>query len=249
MKAFIGTSGWQYKHWNKRFFPEDLPKTEWLKYLSGHFKTVEVNTTFYHMPKFTTFAKWKKESSPGFLFTLKMYQLFTHYKRLDLDKKDLETLKAFVKGAASLKRKLGAILIQFPPSFKVDYKKIEKFVSELRKAGKQNKVNLRIAMEFRHPTWFVEETYELLKKLKVALVITNSPHWPYAIKKTADFIYMRFHGRTKLFASNYTKQELREWEKILSGLKPKEVFAYFNNDANAFAADNALYLAQLFNKQ
>ncbi|HYC79597.1 MAG TPA: DUF72 domain-containing protein [Candidatus Binatia bacterium] len=248
MKAFIGTSGWQYKHWNARFFPEDLPKKDWLNYLSQKFNTVEVNTTFYHMARASTFEKWRIESEKGFIFTLKMYRLFTHFKKLDLSKEDLETLNAFIKNAKGLKEKFGPILIQFPPSFKADYEKLINFISNLRKIEKKNKVKLKIATEFRHGTWFNEETYKLLKKLKIALVITNSPKWPYAIKKTTDFVYMRFHGRTKLFASNYTEEELREWKKVLQGLKAKNTYAYFNNDANAYAADNALYLKKLFGK-
>jgi len=249
MKAYIGTSGWQYKHWNKRFFPEDLPKKDWLKFLSERFRTVEVNTTFYHMARRTTFEKWKKESAPGFLFTLKMYRLFTHFKKLSLKKEDEETLEAFFVNAFKLGRKLGAILIQFPPGFQKDHKKLTDFLSLIRKVEKKHKKKLKLAVEFRHKTWFEEETYELLNKLKVALVITNSPGWPYAIKKTADFVYMRFHGRTKLFASNYTEAELKDWAKTLKSLKAKEVFAYFNNDANAFAADNALYLKELMEQQ
>jgi uncharacterized protein YecE (DUF72 family) len=245
MKAYIGTSGWQYKHWNKRFFPEDLPKKDWLKFLSQRFRTVEVNTTFYHMARRTTFEKWRKESSRGFLFTLKLYRLFTHFKKLNLDKEDLETLNAFFVNAFDLGPKLGAVLIQFPPSFQMNLEKLERFVNQIRKIEKKQKKRLKLAVEFRHSTWFTDETYKLLKKLKVALVITNSPHWPYAVKKTADFIYMRFHGRTKLFSSNYTKKELENWAKKLKSLKAKTTYAYFNNDANAYAADNALYLKKL----
>jgi uncharacterized protein YecE (DUF72 family) len=249
MKAHIGTSGWQYKHWNKRFFPEDLPKKDWLHYLSERMGTVEVNTTFYHMARKTSFEKWRKESAKGFVFALKMYRLFTHFKKLNLDKDDLETLEAYFKNASELKGKFGPILIQFPPSFRADYEKFENFIKSIRKIEKKHRLKLKLAVEFRHATWFVEEMYELLKKLNVALVINNSPAWPFAIKKTADFVYMRFHGRTQLFASNYTEKELEEWHETLKGLKAKEVYAYFNNDANAFAADNALYLAKLFKKR
>jgi len=245
MKAYVGTSGWQYKHWNARFFPADLPKKDWLPYLSSKFKTVEVNTTFYHLAKKSTFEKWKKEVPANFLFTIKFYRRFTHIKKLNFDKEELETLDAFVKNAEVLGRKLGPILIQFPPSFRLNLVKLEFLIIQLRKLEKKYKTKLRLACEFRHPSWFADEAYEFIKKHKVAWVITNSPAWPSKVIKTCDFVYMRFHGRTKLFASNYTNEELEEWAKALKDLKPKELFCYFNNDANAYAADNALYLKSL----
>src|ERR1051325_8650735 len=99
MKSYVGTSGWQYKHWNKKFFPEDLPKKDWLKYLSQKFRTVEVNTTFYHLAKAATFDKWHSETSDGFIFALKLYRLFTHFKRLELNSEDRKILKAFLANA------------------------------------------------------------------------------------------------------------------------------------------------------
>jgi uncharacterized protein YecE (DUF72 family) len=245
MKAYVGTSGWQYKHWNARFFPEDLPKKDWLPYLASKFKTVEVNTTFYHMARATTFEKWKSEVPTGFLFTLKFYRLFTHFKKLNLDKEDLETLEAFFRNGSNLGRKLGPILIQFPPSFRVNLEKLEVLLNAIRKIEKKLKIKLRLAVEFRHKTWFTEDVYKFMRKQKCAFVITNSPAWPSKVIKTCDFVYMRFHGRTKLFASNYTNKELEGWAEILKALKPKELFCYFNNDANAYAADNALYLKKL----
>jgi uncharacterized protein YecE (DUF72 family) len=245
MKAYVGTSGWQYKHWNARIFPEDLPKKDWLSFLASKFRTVEVNTTFYHMARVTTFQKWKEEVPADFLFTLKFYRWFTHLKKLNLDKEDQETMKAFIKNGGKLGRKLGPILIQFPPSFQKNLEKLEFLLDEMNKVGKKNKIKLRIAIEFRHETWFNDEVYEFMNRKKAAFVITNSPAWPSKVIKTCDFVYMRFHGRTKLFASNYTEKELEEWAQTLKALKPKELFCYFNNDANAYAADNALYLKQL----
>jgi uncharacterized protein YecE (DUF72 family) len=245
MKAYVGTSGWQYKHWNARFFPADLPKKNWLPYLASKFKTVEVNTTFYHMARVSTFQKWKKEVPAGFLFTLKFYRLFTHFKKLSLDKEDLETLEAFFRNGSELGKKLGPILIQFPPSFRQNLEKLENLIAHIRKIEKKLKKKFKLAFEFRHKTWFTDEVYNSLRKHKVAFVITNSPAWPSKVIKTCDFVYMRFHGRTKLFASNYTNKELKDWAKTLKSLKAKEIFAYFNNDANAYAADNAEYLKKL----
>jgi uncharacterized protein YecE (DUF72 family) len=245
MKAYVGTSGWQFKHWNKRFFPVDLPKDQWLNYLSRRFRTVEVNTTFYHLARVSTFEKWKSETPPGFLFTLKFYRLFTHFKKLILDKEDLKILEAFILNGAKLGRKLGPILVQFPPSFRLHLDRLELLIDQMQKIGKKNKIKLRIACEFRHASWFTEEVYDFMRRKSAAFVITNSPAWPSKVIRTADFVYMRFHGRTKLFTSNYTEKELKDWAKALKALGSKEIFVYFNNDANAHAADNALYLKKL----
>ena len=245
MKIYVGTSGWQYKHWNARFFPEDLPKKNWLKFFSGKFETVEVNTTFYHLARVSTFEKWKTEVPAGFVFTLKFYRLFTHFKKLNFEKEELETLEAFFRNGSKLGTKLGPILIQFPPSFRKSLGKLAFLLKQIRNIEKKLKKKFKLACEFRHQSWFDEEVYAFCRKQKIAFVITNSPAWPSKVIKTADFVYMRFHGRTKLFASNYTEQELEEWAETLKSLKAKEIYAYFNNDANAYAADNALYLKQL----
>ncbi|MGE5392152.1 MAG: DUF72 domain-containing protein [Candidatus Saccharibacteria bacterium] len=245
MKTFVGTSGWTYKHWNRRFFPDDLPKEQWLNFLSRRFPTVEVNTTFYHMARRTTFEKWKGEVGGGFKFALKMYRLFTHFKKLNLDKEDEETLSGYLRNASVLGRKLGPILIQFPPSFSVELEKLGRFLSLIREQEKELGQRFKLAVEVRHKSWFKEEVYDFFRDRRIAFVITNSPAWPSKVIRTADFVYMRFHGRTKLFASNYTDAELKEWAETLKGLKAEEMYVYFNNDANAFAADNALTLLSL----
>ncbi|HEU0051467.1 MAG TPA: DUF72 domain-containing protein [Patescibacteria group bacterium] len=246
MKAYIGTSGWQYKHWNKRFFPEDLPRIKQLWYLSRKFDTVELNTTFYHFARSDTFLKWANEVPSRFVFSVKMNRLFTHFKRLKLDVKTKRDLHVFLGQTALLGNKLGPVLIQLPPSFKADIGLLAAFIKQLTIEAKKLRVAFKFAIEFRHETWFTSAVYTLLKKEKIALVITNSPHWPFVIMKTAPFVYIRFHGRSELFASNYTNKELREWAEKLRALKSRTIYAYFNNDANAYAAENAMYLQKLF---
>lgn len=245
MKYYVGTSGWTYKHWNKRFFPEGLPQAEWLRFLSSKFRTVEVNTTFYHMARWSTFEKWRAEVRRGFRFTIKMYRLFTHIRRLRLKKEDEETLAAFLEGASILEDKLGPFLIQLPPSFPADIKRLDAFVALIRKREKKLKAAFKLAVEVRHKSWFNEDTYDFFRDRNIGFVITNSPGWPSKVIRTADFVYMRFHGRTKLFASNYTGKELAEWTHKLRDLGAKETYCYFNNDANAYAADNALTLREM----
>lgn len=246
MKVFVGTSGWQGKDWNKKFFPKGLPREKWLNYLSSKLNSVEVNTTFYHLPKAKVIKNWALEASEGFVFAIKLSQYFTHIRRLKLDQQDIKILGSFLASVIKLKEKLGPLLIQLPPNFKADHLRLNDFAEILSKIIKKRKLSLNPAIEFRHESWLSKETFNLLKKNKIALVITNSPNWPSAIIKTADFVYVRFHGRT-LSKYNYTNKELVLWAKNLKKLKPKRIFAYFNNDENAKAADNAMLLAKILN--
>jgi uncharacterized protein YecE (DUF72 family) len=232
MKIYIGTSGWQYYHWKGKFYPEDLPSKDFLKFYSKYFNTVEVNTSFYHFTKKSTFEKWKKEVNRNFLFSIKLHRLFTHFRKLKLNKDDKRILKETIEIYKVLGKNLGPILIQLPPSLKKNLKVLEKFLKNFK--------NLKLAIEFRHKSWLDKETYNFLKKKNVAFVISDSPRWPTDIVKTADFVYIRFHGKPKLFASKYEKEELIRYAKEIKKLKPKTLFAYFNNDAEGYAIEDAL---------
>jgi uncharacterized protein YecE (DUF72 family) len=277
MKIYIGTSGWQYYHWKGKFYPEDLPSKDFLKFYSKYFNTVEVNTSFYHFTKKSTFEKWvtqintdferintdknyqrinsdskrtktdkddphKSVSNPhksaDFLFSIKLHRLFTHFRKLKLNKDDKRILKETIEGYKVLGKNLGPILIQLPPGLKKDLKVLEKFL--------KNFENLKLAIEFRHKSWLDKETYNFLKKKKVAFVISDSPRWPTDIVKTCDFVYIRFHGKPRLFASKHEKKELQRYAEEIKKLKPKILFAYFNNDAEGYAVEDALEFQKLF---
>jgi len=238
MKIYIGTSGWQYYHWKVKFYPENLPSKDFLKFYSKYFNTVEVNTGFYHFTKKSTFEKWKKEVNKNFLFSIKLHRLFTHFRKLKLNKDDKRILKETIESYKVLGKNLGPILIQLPPSLKKDLNVLEKFFKNFR--------NLRLAIEFRHKSWLDKETYNFLKKKKVAFVISDSPRWPTDIVKTTYFVYIRFHGKPHLFASKYEKEELQRYAKEIKKLKPKTLFAYFNNDAEGYAVEDALEFQKLF---
>jgi uncharacterized protein YecE (DUF72 family) len=284
MKIYIGTSGWQYYHWRGKFYPEDLNSKDWLKFYSKYFNTVEVNTSFYHQTRKTTFEKWreqinnlpgyKPDNSPGFkpdssvsnpgnssgnhlgkgniyspknsqgsvgfLFSIKLYRLFTHFRRLNLKKEDKKILKETLNNYLTLKENLGPILIQFPPSLKIDIEKLEKFIKEIKKNCK----NVLLSIEFRHKSWLDKEVYKFLKKENIAFCISDSPRWKTDIVKTTNFVYVRFHGRP-LFAGKYSEDELKEWAKEIKKLKPQKLFVYFNNDFNAHAIENALYMKKI----
>ncbi|MDI6602833.1 MAG: DUF72 domain-containing protein [Patescibacteria group bacterium] len=249
-KLFIGTSGWIYSHWEGIFYPEDLPGKDKLKYFSKHFKTAEINYSFYHLPRPSTYQNWYSQTPEDFLFAVKASRFITHIKRL---KGVREAWKTFLENALYLKEKLGPILFQFPPSFKAaeeNIKRLNQFLILLKTYRGQTSVNLRFACEFRHISWCDKKIYNLLKKYNVAWVIADSPSYPKAEVVTADFVYIRMHGSKVLFSSKYTKEELSPLaQKIKKWLKQNlNVYVYFNNDAMGYAIENAKTLLKLCNK-
>jgi len=233
-KLFIGTSGWVYSHWEGIFYPEDLPGKDKLKYFSQHFKTTEINYSFYHLPRPSTYQNWYLQTPEDFLFSVKASRFITHIKRLKGVK---EAWKTFIKNALNLKEKLGPILFQFPSSFKATEENIKRLEDFLKLITKNK---LRYAFEFRHQSWCDKKVYDLLKKYKVVWVIADSSSYPKAEVVTANFVYIRMHGSKVLFTSNYTKRELKDLaQKIKKWLKTSNVYIYFNNDAYGYATENA----------
>ncbi len=242
-KIFIGTSGYNYKHWaNGVFYPAKLPANQWLEYYAQHFNTVELNVTFYRLPAMETFAGWYQRTPGKFTFAAKGSRFITHIKKL---KEPEEPLRIFFNNASSLKEKLAVVLWQFPPNFKKNIEKLSNFSSLLKKNHIAKKI--RHTFEFRHPTWFCEEVYKILEKNNFSLCIAHSKNWPLIEKLTADFIYLRFHGGTILYGSNYSEKELKEWiNKVKSWLKQgKDLYGYFNNDACGYAVKNARRFSEL----
>ncbi|MCK5044179.1 DUF72 domain-containing protein [Candidatus Parcubacteria bacterium] len=233
---YIGTSGWAYKHWNDIFYPTGLPDKDRLKYFSQQFKTAEVNYSFYRLPSPQTYSNWHQQTPKGFLFSLKASRYITHVKRL---KNVKDAWQQFVKNALNLKEKLGPILFQFPASFKATAENKTRLEDFLKFA--------KGAFEFRHESWADKEIYCLLEKYNSAWVIADSPSYPKIEAVTADFVYLREHGSQVLFTSKYTKEELKKLAgKIKKWLKTnKDVYVYFNNDAQGRAVSNAKELIKL----
>jgi len=238
-KIYIGTSGWTYSHWKGVFYPADFFERKWLEYYAKHFDTVELNASFYRLPRAQTFINWRERTPENFLFAVKASRFITHVKRLNDCK---EPWEVFISRVKKLKEKLGPILFQLSPSMKVDIKRLESFLKILPK-------DYRYAVEPRHESWFDEEIYKILKKYNVALCIADSPEFPTAEVVTADFIYIRFHGGKILYGSRYNKKEMQEWaQKIKKWTKAGlDVHAYFNNDASGYAVENAEELKKLLN--
>ena len=249
---YIGTSGWAYEDWLGRFYPENLPSEKRLGYFSRFFKTAEINYSFYHLPRQTTYYKWFQETPSDFIFSVKVSRFITHIKRLrEVD----SSWSLFLKNALALKNKLGPFLFQFPASFKKDKKRIEKledFLKLLRKSrNREKKILLRFAFEFRDKSWFEDETYGLLQKYGAGWVIADSSRYPRANITTSDFAYFRFHGPTSLFSSKYSRRQLSEEASLIVKYlrKKMDVFCYFNNDFQAFAIENAKELVEIIKEE
>ena len=244
-KLYIGTSGWVYSHWEGIFYPEDLPSKDKLRYFSQYFKTTEINYSFYHLPRPSTYQNWYKQTPEDFLFAVKTSRFITHIKRL---KEVKEAWKTFIENALCLENKLGPFLFQFPPNFKATPENLKRIAEFLKfTCLKWKSKHLRLAFEFRHKSWCNKKVYNLLKKYKAAWVIADSPSYPKAEIVTGDFVYIRMHGGKVLYTSNYLKKELKDWaKKIKKYLKQRlDVYVYFNNDAMGYAIENAKTLQEI----
>ena len=234
----IGCSGWNYQHWrNGVFYPPRLPPRRWLDFYAKHFDTVEVNATFYRLPRETAVASWVHESPPDFMFAVKMSRYVTHIKRL----RDLPpSLELFYSRIKPLVRspKLGPVLWQLQGAFRRDDERLAQALAALPPG--------RHCFEFRHESWFVADVYELLRRHGVALVIGDTPRQPFQTHElTTDWTFIRFHHGTRGRHSNYSQSELEEWaERIEAWARKVEVFAYFNNDRNGYAVRNGLWLKE-----
>lgn len=230
----IGCSGWNYRHWRERVYPKGLPTGRWLEHYATLFDTVEVNATFYRLPSSGVVAAWAEQTPPGFLFAVKASRFLTHVKRLgDMGQGIARFFEAIEPlGEAG---KLGPVLWQLPESF---HRHDERLASALAALPPG-----RHCFELRHPSWFVPEVYGLLRDHGAALVIADHPDRSFqALELTADWTYLRFHvGRGP--GGNYSETELRAWaERIGEWRRRAEVLAYFNNDWEGYAVENALRL-------
>lgn len=235
---WIGCSGFVYDHWKSAFYPDDLSQNHWLAYYCKHFSTVELNVTFYGLPERETFTKWYMTTPENFLFALKGSRFITHIKKL---KDCAEPIETFFSRALLLKEKLGVVLWQLPPSFPLDLERFTEFLDTLHPFGMRN------AFEFRNKTWITKKVFSLLEKRNAAICMANHPEFLNNLPTTADFIYIRRHGTGGTHAMSFGTEFLKEDAKrIKAYLKKKEdVYVYFNNDAMAYAPQNALELMQI----
>ncbi|WP_404364650.1 DUF72 domain-containing protein [Marinobacter sp.] len=227
----IGTSGYQYSHWKERFYPADLPQKAWFGYYAEHFDTVEINNTFYNLPKASTFEQWQDSAPRGFEYSLKFSRYGSHMKRL---KDPAQTIPAFLDVAEKLGSSLGPVLVQLPPKWHRDPGRLEEFLAEAPDRH-------RWVIEVRDPDWLHDDIYEILRSHRTALCIHDMiEDHPRVL--TTDWIYLRFHGEH--YTGSYTSQFLTaEADRIVNELQDGcDVYAYFNNDEEGHAVHNALDL-------
>lgn len=234
----VGCSGFYYKDWKGKFYPEDLPQKKWLAYYAKSFNTVEINNSFYRMPKESAVEGWYSQSPEGFDFTLKGSRYTTHMKKL---KEPEESVKRFYHMADALQEKLGCVLWQLPKNVHKNPEKLGHFCRTLRP-------EYHNVIEFRHNSWWHEEVYDMMQKYQVAFCILSAPdNLPDNLVETADFAYIRFHGTHNWYNHLYSTAEMKEWAGKIRSLKANKVYAYFNNDMNAHAVKNGQKLDELLN--
>ena len=229
---FVGCSGWSYKHWKDRFYPEDLSPKNWFEFYSETFDTVEINYSFYQLPQEKTFEGWARKAKEGFVYSVKASRYITHIRRL----KDVgEPVDNLLKRARLLDVHLGPILYQLPPKFDCDPERFENFLRLLPE-------DLLHVVEFRDQRWLNDEIFSLMKKYRVNHCVHDKEGLEIPWNITGPIAYVRFHGTTGEDAGNYPDHVLEKWAKWLKDEAEKhsrDIYAYFNNDWEAYAVYNA----------
>jgi uncharacterized protein YecE (DUF72 family) len=231
----IGCSGWSYDHWRGLVYPEGLAQRRWLEHYATLFDTVELNATFYRLPRRSTVAAWVERSPAGFVFAVKASRYLTHVRRLRDLGRGVERFYACIEPLLGTP-KMGAVLWQLPETFHRDDERLAATLESIPRG--------RHCFEFRHESWFAPEVYELLRRHGAALVIGDHPGRPFqAHELTADWTYIRFHHGSRGRRGNYSDRELDGWAERIAGWgRQVDVYAYFNNDWEGFAVRNGLAL-------
>lgn len=232
---FIGTSGWFFEHWKTTFYPENIKKDEFLEYYIKNFNSVEINNTFYQLPKKETLLKWKNTAPDDFIFSVKANQFITHRKKL----KDPEnSLPEFFDVISVLETKLGIILFQLPPRWRFNHDRLKNFIEYLPD-------NFRYTFEFRDKTWLNQDTYSLFSQHNISICIYDFESSLSLEGLTADFIYLRLHGPIGAYQGQYSDKEIDFWaNKISEWSLNREIFCYFDNDERGYAPQDALRLSK-----
>lgn len=226
----IGTSGWVYPHWQGIFYPKDLPASEWFAYYASAFDTVEINNTFYRLPKVETFERWRRQAPHGFLYSVKANRFITHMKKL---KNPEMSVPHFYERALRLGPTLGPLLFQLPPRWKADLVRLEGFLRCV--PGKCTNV-----VEFRDQTWLVEGVFNLMERYGVSHCIHDMRPLRIPIRLTSGTAYLRFHG-DPFHDGGYTRRHLKSWAGRMKDWSDAglDVYAYFNNDVGGHAIRDA----------
>jgi uncharacterized protein YecE (DUF72 family) len=236
-RVYIGTSGFSYKSWDKTFYPRDVPKRLQLEYYVTQFPTVEINATFYRLPTDNMVRGWHRRVPEDFVYAIKGSRFITHMKKLaNLD----GALDKFFDRIKPMKSRVGVILWQLPGILKKDAARLENFLSLLPKTYSH-------AVEFRHPSWYADDIFEILREYDTAHVALSSLGMPMNLSITSDIVYVRFHGLEGGAAHDYTRKELEPWADFAQdqASEGRTVYIYFNNDINVRAPENARMLMEM----
>ena len=236
MAIHVGTSGWSYAHWEGVLYPPGLDPRGRFPVYARAFGTVELNSSYYRWPRPASFARWRRESPAGFVWTVKAPRVMTHAARLYAPER---WLGAVCRGLARLEEKRGVLLVQLPPDLAADLPRLGYFLSILPGG-------LRVAFEFRHPSWHREEVFRMLEERGAAYCVMSGAHLPCVLRATAPFVYVRLHGpdHQNLYAGSYSDEDLGWWAARIRewAAAGHDVYAYFNNDGGGNAVRNAARL-------
>ena len=227
----IGCSGWNYKHWRGPFYPADLPQRRWFAFYAEHFDTVEINNSFYRLPKTETFEKWRDAAPAGFCYAVKANRFLTQAKKLKECEAPLARMMAPFR---ALGDRLGPILYQLPPRFRINLERLESFLKLLPK-------DTTNVFEFREKSWHVPETFALLDRYGAALCVHDMPGSAPERIAIGPAAYVRFHGAGGKYWGRYPDEMLLGWTDwmIAQARSGRPVWAYFNNDIHAHAIHDA----------
>jgi uncharacterized protein YecE (DUF72 family) len=226
----VGCSGWFYWHWRETFYPRDLPTKAWFPHYADRFKTVELNAPFYSWPTVGTVQSWNRQAGRRrFVYTVKVSELITHVKRFVGTKR---LVQDFGHIADLLGPRMGCFLFQLPPSFRFTPARLKAILSQLD-------ANRRNVIEFRHKSWWQEPVFEAFREAGAIFCSCSGPRLPDQLVKTADDVYIRFHGTSQWYRHDYTGDELQVWADRIRDCGAKRVWAYFNNDRDGNAVRNA----------
>ena len=268
MTVRIGISGWTYPRWRGTFYPKGLPQRQELRYASERMNSVEINGSFYSLQRRSSFEAWAASVPEDFVFAVKGGRFITHMKKLSGIETPLANFLA--SGVLALDQKLGPILWQLPPSLGFNADRMDAFLAQLpRSAGSAAEIathhdqripddraltkavhpryRLRHAIEPRHESFRTPEFYRLLRRYKMALVISDNPgKWPIFTEITTDLMYVRLHGHDQLYVSGYSDHELDEWAAKIRSWTERgcDVYVYFDNDAKVHAPFDAMSLME-----
>jgi uncharacterized protein YecE (DUF72 family) len=229
----IGCSGFYYRQWRNTFYPSDIPQKDWLYYYSSVFNTVELNSSFYHIPRLQSLQKQFENTPNDFKFSVKVHKSITHYQKLKDCKQQILEFKELIQNGLS--HKLGCLLFQFPPSFIFTKEHLRLILSQIPDGSEH-------VIEFRHKSWWCEEVRAALKEKPLTFCNVDYPNLPTEIRNDTKLFYLRLHGTPDLFKSSYEDTRLQHYSKYIP--HKNQAFVFFNNTYYNAGWQNARKLAE-----